>query len=296
MPPLLSADLPPIMSEDLLNELEAINSIYGEHTIERADDSSNNVHILSIPHRSVTLRISFPSSYPEHPPNVLGTATSRKGHGAHIIAQARETLRQVFTPGSVCLFDLLQGLEDDYQLQYAGTEDAQVDTSPINRGGTSIADETSNGSHQPPFTFRPPQWTLSETLTSKKSVFVARACVVSSPAEAHAALQNLLATDKRAAKATHNINAYRIRPQPAFDPKGGTNEIIYEDCDDDGETAAGGRLLHLLQVMDVWNIFVVVTRWYGGVHLGPDRFRMISQVAREAIVAGGWIKGGGRKP
>ena len=56
----------------------------------------------------------------------------------------------------------------------------------------------------------------------------------------------------------------------------------YQDYDDDGESAAGGRLLHLLQLMDVWNVVVVVTRWYGGVHLGPDRFRLINAAAREA--------------
>jgi putative IMPACT (imprinted ancient) family translation regulator len=30
--------------------------------------------------------------------------------------------------------------------------------------------------------------------------------------------------------------------------------------------------LHLMQLMDVWDVMVVVTRWYGGVHLGPDRY------------------------
>lgn len=286
------------MSEDLLDELEAINSIYGEHTIERANDSTTN-HILSIPRRGVTLRISFPSSYPEQPPDILGTYkndASRKGEGAQILTQAGEMLQRVFTPGSVCLFDLLQGLEDDFKLENVDSVDAQMDSTPVNENGTTMADEPSNGPHQSFFTSTPPTWTLSETVTVKKSVFVARACVVSCPAEAHAALQNLLTTDKRAVKATHNINAYRIRPQPSFDRKGGSNEVIYQDCDDDGETAAGGRLLHLLQLMDVWNIFLVVTRWYGGVQLGPDRFRIISQVAREAIIAGGWIKGGGQKP
>jgi len=57
--------------------------------------------------------------------------------------------------------------------------------------------------------------------------------------------------------------AYRIQ-----DPH---KNVTYQDNDDDGETAAGGRLAHLLQVMDVWNMLVVVSRWYGGVKLGPDR-------------------------
>jgi hypothetical protein len=67
-------------------------------------------------------------------------------------------------------------------------------------------------------------------------------------------------------------------------------EIVIQDCDDDGETAAGGRLLHLMQLTDVWNVLVVVSRWYGGVKLGPDRFRLINQVGRDALVKGGFVK------
>ena len=94
-----------------------------------------------------------------------------------------------------------------------------------------------------------------------------------------ARVQHLLATDKKAAKATHNMTAWRMR-----DDETG---VVYRDCDDDGETAAGSRLLHLLELMDVWNVMVVVTRWYGGTHLGPDRFRIINSVARDAIVKAG---------
>jgi putative IMPACT (imprinted ancient) family translation regulator len=72
----------------------------------------------------------------------------------------------------------------------------------------------------------------------------------------------------------------------------GANDTSYQDCDDDGETAAGSRMLHLMQLMDVWNVMVLVTRWYGGVKLGPDRFRIINTVAREALLLGGFAKDG----
>jgi hypothetical protein len=35
---------------------------------------------------------------------------------------------------------------------------------------------------------------------------------------------------------------------------------VASDCDDDGESAAGGRLLHLLTILDVKNVCVVVSR------------------------------------
>ena len=69
---------------------------------------------------------------------------------------------------------------------------------------------------------------------------------------------------------------------------------MYQDFDDDGETAAGGRLLRQMQMMGVWDVLVVVSRWYGGVKLGPARFGIICGVAREALVEGGWSVGGGR--
>lgn len=41
----------------------------------------------------------------------------------------------------------------------------------------------------------------------------------------------------------------------------------------------------------------VVSRWYGGVKLGPDRFKLINNTARTLLEATGYIKpkGGGRR-
>lgn len=53
--------------------------------------------------------------------------------------------------------------------------------------------------------------------------------------------------------------------------------------DDGGEAQAGGKLLRLLETLNVDNAVVVVTRWYGGSQLGPDRFRHINEAARDAL-------------
>ena len=62
-----------------------------------------------------------------------------------------------------------------------------------------------------------------------------------------------------------------------------THLDVYKRQDDDGETAAGSRMLHLITIMDVWNVIVVVARWFGGAHIGPDRFKHINSTAREAV-------------
>jgi len=56
------------------------------------------------------------------------------------------------------------------------------------------------------------------------------------------------------------------------------------DYDDDGESQSGARLKHLLEILELENVLVVVSRWYGGTLLGADRFKHISQAATIIIV------------
>ncbi|ORY80678.1 ribosomal protein S5 domain 2-type protein [Leucosporidium creatinivorum] len=124
-----------------------------------------------------------------------------------------------------------------------------------------------------------PRITSSEALVDRKSVFVGHSATVHSLEEVHLVLSTLL-SDKKIAKATHNISAFR------FTTPSGTS---HQDNDDDGESAAGSRLAHLLSLLDVNNVMVVVTRWYGGIHLGADRFKDINAVARDALQLGGYL-------
>ncbi len=271
------------MSEELDNELQAIQSIYGDDALQKTDIVG--LYVLSIPHSPASLRLLFPSDYPETGPEILGTEKTgehtRKGYGRYVVDTARETLSKIFVPGSVCMFDLLQEL--DLGLADRVEDQAALSTTQDEMNSAELAPRSASLKHLE--LEEEPKWTLSMPITEKKSTFLARACSVKSPIQVKTFIAHLLDTDKRAAKATHNINAYRIR-SPASG--GSMIELTYQDCDDDGESAAGGRLLHLLQVMDVWNLLVVVSRWYGGVKLGPDRFSIINNVAREAVVEGGW--------
>ncbi len=121
----------------------------------------------------------------------------------------------------------------------------------------------------------------------RKSVFVAHLARVHSKQQVQCVL-DILMRDSRIARATHNIQAYRF-----VDPQTGA---LISDNDDDGEDAAGGRLAQLLQNMQVENVLVVVSRWFGGILLGPDRFRHINNAARLLIEEQAWYqaeRGGG---
>ncbi|KAL8922438.1 MAG: hypothetical protein Q9208_005160 [Pyrenodesmia sp. 3 TL-2023] len=276
------------MSEELENEIEAINSIYDAHTIQNVSKgAADSEYTLRIPQIEVTLRLSIPHEYPETCLQVTAVegvgSASKKGFGNQVLGTARDVVRKVFTPGQVCLFDVLQELERSLDQESLTSVEEQAEHSE--QSGGELQHETTRSvdvgtSIENP---APPRWVLSATVTEKKSVFIARACTVKTTDEAQSAISHLLATDKRASKATHNISAYRI--QSLIEGK----EMVFQDCDDNGEDAAGGRLLKLLQMMDVWNVLVVVSRWYGGVKLGPARFGIINAVAREAVAAGGFI-------
>jgi hypothetical protein len=116
-------------------------------------------------------------------------------------------------------------------------------------------------------------WTVSSSITSKKSTFVARSITVKSLSEARLALQKLMASNGELRDASHNITAWRVSG----------NHGIIEDSNDDGEAGGGRHILGLMQADNVVNVLLVVTRWYGGIMLGTDRWRIMSQVSRDAL-------------
>lgn len=78
---------------------------------------------------------------------------------------------------------------------------------------------------------------------------------------------------KKFAKATHNTWACLTGDGPLKN--------------DDGESGAGMVILRMLEREDLRDTIVVVTRWYGGKHLGGDRFRHVQDAVRQFIEARG---------
>ena len=96
-----------------------------------------------------------------------------------------------------------------------------------------------------------------------------RYAVSGGPAASRAEAALLLAElkrNKRFAKATHNSWAAILGGEPVKD--------------DDGESGAGALMLQMLERAGVADHVVIVTRWYGGKHLGGDRFRHVADAVR----------------
>ena len=200
------------------------------------------VYVLNLPKQDTSFRVEFPEDYPDTPLTILGTEKSgentRKGQAGHVLDVFRDAVGRLFQPGEVCLYDVIEDVTSHLD---SAEEELQEAVDDLSLQDAQEPQVTAAGEKVPP-------WTLSDVVVELKSVFIARCAPVTSPDQANKYLQHLLNSDKKVAKATHNITAHRIK---------GDNGVIYQDCDDDGESAAGGRLLHLMQLMDLWNVTVV---------------------------------------
>ena len=305
------------MNSTLDDELTSINAIFNPNTLSllesldpdtRSDLLPNTVSgdataaavscALRLPSRaSISLRLTFPASYPEECPSVSGLLTAgnertKKGEGARLQDLVKDALVKVWVQGEPCIYDLVEeceaalGAGEIPQADHDDTGSDQGQQIPDCDTANPTVDGIPSQLHLQDVS---PQWTLSEPVMVKDSTFLARAAIANSPTEARAFIAHLVATDKRVARATHNITAWRIRVHPGSDADSKT-EVIYQDSDDDGESAAGARVLKLMQMLDVWNVVVIVSRWFGGTLLGPERFRCIGVVARDALVEGGFVE------
>jgi len=247
-------------------EVEALCAIYGsDWKKEHGIDDSYCMQITREVHLFITFNQDYPSnrapSYQLLAPTLTGEQKQR------INAEFDEIYRSNL--GGPVLFQWIEKLKEVVNDQNVNTEVEQVQTNvdEEEKGAQNYAETTFNIIH-------------GSIIKDRKSTFQGHACSVENQQQVKEVM-DLLLENKKIAQATHNILAYRIML---------ANGSLLQDCDDDGETHAGGRLLHLLQILDVTNVMVVVTRWYGGIHLGPDRFRHINNSARQVLEQAGFLR------
>ena len=102
-------------------------------------------------------------------------------------------------------------------------------------------------------------------ITDRGSKYAVSGGPCSSPAEAKTFIKDLC-RKKKFLKATHNTWAFL------------QDDLAVKN--DDGESGAGMMIVQMLEREGLKNHIVVVTRWYGGKHLGGDRFRHVKDAVR----------------
>ena len=112
--------------------------------------------------------------------------------------------------------------------------------------------------------------TLDNILTDRGSKYA----VSGAPCASEQVAKTLIKTlkkQKKFAKATHNTWALLLDTTPVKN--------------DDGESGAGNVILRMLEREGIRNHLIIVTRWYGGKHLGGDRFRHVQTAVRAYLDA-----------
>lgn len=237
------------MADELADEVTAIDSIFPESTCEIAPF----VYRFKIPGTNeVEVEITFPKEYPQEIPKVnqvISHDMIKFSDNNYLQRNIQSTLTRVFHKGEVCIFELLSELEVFLEEYKSNRERDSAETAQR----LALENDQQRTKSPQVETQKPVEtiqvdpfegWIASEPLIDRGSTFIGFSREVHSLDETQEAL-DLLTLDRKILRATHNISAWRIK---------GEKGVQYQDCDDDGETAAGGRLLHLLTVSKTFPI------------------------------------------
>jgi putative IMPACT (imprinted ancient) family translation regulator len=119
---------------------------------------------------------------------------------------------------------------------------------------------------------------INPFIVDRRSKYAVTAFPVGSAADFEAGMKALL-KDKKFRQADHNIAAYRLRE--ADDRMAEYKNDGYNSPSK--ESGAGILILDLMRHKGLEGWCIVVTRWYGGVHLGADRFKHVRNAAAAMI-------------
>lgn len=238
--------------EELKDEIDAINAIYPNSTREMAEQ----LYECIIPeHENLVIQLSFPVEYPDLKPWCVQAVSHNQAKyldALYIERNVNEVIDRLFVPGMVVLYELFEELQvflEKYNIEevYQSKETSPQIPELNDRTSEIDAQASKLSKHMEILTtevYEPTAlWIKSEPILDRGSTFIAFAREVNSVEEAKEYLDDLV-TDKKISRAAHNISSWRIK---------GENGVQYQDCDDDGETAAGGRLLHLLTVRIIYS-------------------------------------------
>ncbi|TMW68372.1 hypothetical protein Poli38472_005840 [Pythium oligandrum] len=285
-------------------EIEVLKSIF-EDDIQLNDDydnpGSSRSFTVAIPGpHSILLTVHLPSTYPSEDAPIAIVSESF-GLTNAVRDEITQDLASIFqrANGQVCLYEWIENVRDKYansdydpaqDLESLSLQDAQEPEPkrssiydaevfrsdpqtlrPRVRGSQTVRDREREERLRPLIYH-------GTTIIDRKSTFQGHACPVTCVEDVRSFLAILL-DDRKIERAIHNMLAYRI-----------TGEYTVKDNDEDGEDGAGSKMSHLLELTNAENVAVVVTRWFGGILLGPDRFKHINTAARQALEDGGFLQ------
>ncbi|XP_046751839.1 protein IMPACT-like isoform X1 [Diprion similis] len=266
-----------------VDEIEALVAIYDKEW--QTTDEENRAYGIDIRNENsvVRLHIKLPNNYPStvSPTYEISAPHLSESQKNHIHRLLDEVC--LANLGQNVIFQLVEKVREVLQFNFQSSAWSELESSPESEEITTVQPvklDPNNAEYECPDILH------GSVIMDRKSSFQGHAAIVHSVKQVEQVMHKLL-ENKKIHQATHNMYAYRIyRPDV---------NCFLQDCEDDGETQAGSRLLHLLQIMGVKDAVVIVSRWYGGIQLGPDRFRHINNAARQVLATGNLIPDKARK-
>lgn len=266
-------------ADDVAAEVDMIGAMYGDAA--RPAEVAGRHEVAVELDLGFVVKLVVPKGYPATArpqvdvtggPNVVLRSALERHLQACVrdMAPEQPILAEVFAAAALEIAEIEEAIEAEAAaVEARKAEIAAMDTGSLEDDGSVVALLVAAG------IFR------GEAIADRKSKFVGYVAKVASLDDVRSVLATLRSV-RRIASATHPcIYAYR------FTDASGVTHI---DCDDDGEHGAARKLVFLVEQLRVFGFIVVVTRWYGGILLGPDRFKHIAAVARDALVASGAAK------
>lgn len=280
-----------------LVELQALAAIYGSDAEVCLEERAMTVHLPSA-HATprISLSIYLPPGYPlVSPPIVSSLVAVPDRIDTRLLAWASSFVEILFSPGQEVLFEFTSWLLSQRELFGEASDEIMDQEQDEGKDPEEEAEcqevRIPRSDLMPAVTYDAEEDRIQEIsskivtgqpIVEKRSTFLAHCCRVENVAEVKLVIQALLRINKIRTASHPCIMAYRINKTTS-------------DCDDDGEASAGSRLLHLLHLTEAEGVVVVVTRWFGGILLGPSRFGIINNAARKVLEDEGFIKPGGQK-
>ncbi|RMC15505.1 hypothetical protein DUI87_07697 [Hirundo rustica rustica] len=259
-------------AQQQIDEIEALSSIYGDDWC--VVDEDEKIYCIKIsdcldqPKWTLCLQVILPPGYPTaEPPIYQLNAPWLRGQDYTELANSLEEI-YVQNLGESILYLWVEKIRE-VLVEKAQSSDPEPD---IKKTTEEVEDDGDDFL----LDYQPIQEDQIKMLNYMTSESQEGTILLTNRDERVKRVLEKLYENKKIASATHNIYAYRIYCED--------KQTFLQDCEDDGETAAGGRLLHLMQILNVHNVLVVVSRWYGGILLGPDRFKHINNCARNVLV------------
>lgn len=309
------------LSEEAKIELESLLEIYADNEDHKTSkivyDEINQPLQILFNHHSFSLILYVPSHYPESLDEFpTFEYKNKKKHNLKIgVEMLVESVQQYINDhcggGNMILFTIIEMFcdqhsnnssidVDNFDNLLASEQDGKINAMLKNNNFIDISGSSSDAVYSdlgqnlagPGSSSSGNDEELSvirnivhgSPLTDRKSVFIGHCCPVRSAEEVEI-FYNCIKMDKKYQSATHNILAYRYN---SSSDHCGCSTVVH-DYDDDGESAAGSRMAELMRLIPVENVAVVVSRWFGGVKLGPERFKLINNTCRDILDQCGFI-------